>query len=140
MLRITCLLVLVIGAMAAMDESLLSSEARDQMYRYHRTCVDRTRVDEEKVRKTADGEFPDDDDLKCFFKCTMIESGAMNEQSGDLSFEPVKNLYPENLQNNLRNTFDTCKDQNDDVSDLCEKAFGMFKCFYRTNSENYIVF
>lgn len=45
----------------------------------------------------------------------------MNEQSGELTFDVMRNMFPDNLQDKLKNDFNSCKDQSGkySISSVC---------------------
>ncbi|GLV39852.1 Odorant-binding protein 83a [Carabus blaptoides fortunei] len=120
-----------------LDESALNDELRELIATLHKTCTEKTGISNDAVLKTNDGEFPNDDKLKCYMKCILSESGAMDE-AGLIDYMAVDGIIPDKLKAGIKNMFEACIIKAQD-SDLCERAFTFYKCSYEVDAKNYFL-
>ncbi|XP_019868892.1 general odorant-binding protein 83a-like [Aethina tumida] len=131
------LCVCVIGALAKIDYKTFPESTQDLMKTLHDTCLKEVGVSEELIAKAIDGDLVEDDKLKCYSKCLMVEAGVMDEKTGDISVAIIEEILPENLRESYKENLQRCAEKSDN-DDLCEKAFDMFKCNHDLNPENFI--
>ncbi|OAD52230.1 Pheromone-binding protein-related protein 2 [Eufriesea mexicana] len=84
----------------------------------------------EIIEDTEYGEFPDDDKLKCYFKC-VLEKFKMMDKDGKIKYNLLKKVIPNAYKELGNEMIDSCSDV-DDV-DKCEKSFKFMKCMYEVN-------
>lgn len=90
-------------------------------------CQKETGVAEELINKAEIGEFPDDQDFKCFVKCFHTQVGYLND-AGEPQLEIIKENLPENHRERAHQII--AKKCINIEGDPCEKAFALHKCFY----------
>ncbi|CAH0552185.1 unnamed protein product [Brassicogethes aeneus] len=127
-----------LGVYAKVDISMFSHETQDMVKTLHETCIKEVGVDEEIVNKVIDGNLSEDDKLKCYMKCVMVEGGVMDEK-GETNTEAFVELLPESLKEAHRESFTKCSAKADN-DDLCEKAFEIVKCSKEEDEDNFFFF
>ena len=93
-------------------------------------CIAETGTTLQAVEDTEYGEFPEDDRLKCYFKCTLTKLSMM-DKNGKIKYNLLKKVIPEPFKQVGYDMIDSCKDVTS--SDICEKAFSFMKCMYLVN-------
>ncbi|XP_017764767.1 PREDICTED: general odorant-binding protein 99a [Eufriesea mexicana] len=115
---------LACGGMSDIDEF------RKMTANYRKKCMAETKVKLEIIEDTEYGEFPDDDKLKCYFKC-VLEKFKMMDKDGKIKYNLLKKVIPNAYKELGNEMIDSCSDV-DDV-DKCEKSFKFMKCMYEVN-------
>nr|AXY78924.1 odorant-binding protein 11 [Oedaleus infernalis] len=132
-----CLLI----AVAALHAQALSLEQLRQTSKIVRNmCLKKTGVDLALVEGIQEGQFPDNQDLKCYMKCCM---GAMQVlRQGRYNVDAAKNqaekMLPPDLKGRFISMLDACSDRGDGADDDCEMAYQLTKCSYETDKEIFL--
>ncbi|XP_076398477.1 odorant binding protein 11 isoform X2 [Megachile rotundata] len=93
-------------------------------------CIAETGTTVEDVENTEYGQFPDDDRLKCYFKCALEKFKVMDKK-GNMNFDIVRKTIPSVYKDILDDMIDTCSDIGG--KDKCAKAFNFMKCMFQAN-------
>nr|QHN69071.1 odorant binding protein 15 [Sirex nitobei] len=117
-------------------ESLAYSEEIEEIMRLlHDTCVSQTGVDENLIAKIRVGDFVEDNNLKCYLRCLMVEVSSMDE-NGIVDEEMVVNAMPEELIEFAEPVIRSCGTVKG--VDDCDTAFQTNKCYYFKDPEHYL--
>ncbi|CAK9802618.1 General odorant-binding protein 69a [Anthophora quadrimaculata] len=100
-----------------------------------RKCIAETQVTLETIEGTEYGEFPDDDRLKCYFKCAL-EKFNMMDKNGGIKYNLLKKIIPDPYKEVGNDMIDSCTEA--DGKDKCEKAFNFMKCMFYVNPMAFI--
>ncbi|XP_076752655.1 odorant binding protein 11 [Xylocopa sonorina] len=95
-----------------------------------RKCIAETKAPLEVIQDTEYGLFPDDDRLKCYFKCALEKSNLMDRKGG-IKYDFLKKLIPGPYKELGNDMIDSCTHV--DAEDKCEKAFNFMKCLFEAN-------
>ncbi|VVC29378.1 Pheromone/general odorant binding protein [Cinara cedri] len=95
-------------------------------------CSKKFPVSDETLTKVKEGEFPDDNDnLKCYFGCTLKTMQMVNSKGfieKKLFKDKMTMLAPPNILEILIPPIEECTEKDQD--ELCQSAFNLFKCMY----------
>nr|XP_012149307.1 PREDICTED: uncharacterized protein LOC100875878 [Megachile rotundata] len=81
-------------------------------------CIAETGTTVEDVENTEYGQFPDDDRLKCYFKCALEKFKVMDKK-GNMNFDIVRKTIPSVYKDILDDMIDTCSD----IGKYCDESF-----------------
>ena len=95
-----------------------------------KACIAETGTTLQAVEDTEYGDFPEDDRLKCYFKCTLMKLSMM-DKNGKIRYHLLKKVIPEPYKKMGYEMIDSCTDVTS--SNICEKAFNFMKCMYQVN-------
>ncbi|XP_023722772.1 uncharacterized protein LOC111872815 [Cryptotermes secundus] len=100
-------------------------------------CQPKTGVSMELVEGIQAGNFPEDDNLKCYTKCVM---GMMQAIKGgkykpDAAIGQAKMLLSGDTRDRVIATMEKCRNAADGISEVCEVAFVTTKCIYEADPE-----
>ncbi|KAJ6642869.1 General odorant-binding protein 83a [Pseudolycoriella hygida] len=105
----------------------------------HDTCVGKTGVSEEAIKKFSDVEVHEDEKLKCYMNCLFHEAKVVDE-NGELHLERLAEgldmLKPE-IQEIALGMGKKCMKPIGD--NLCEKAFWYHKCWKNADPKHYFL-
>lgn len=91
-------------------------------------CVEETSVNPTLVHKAQVGDFSDNRELQCYFKCYYLESGFINK-AGEIQADAMKS---QKLDRKItQQAIDKCKKVKG--NDLCNTAYELHKCLYDNN-------
>ncbi|CAL7942841.1 unnamed protein product [Xylocopa violacea] len=93
-------------------------------------CIAETEAPLEVIQDTEYGLFPEDDRLKCYFKCALEKSGLMDKRGG-IKYDLLKKIIPQSYKELGNDMIDSCIHV--DAEDKCEKAFNFMKCMFEAN-------
>ncbi|KAG5861469.1 hypothetical protein JTB14_027899, partial [Gonioctena quinquepunctata] len=82
------------------------------------------------------GEFPEDNNLKCYMKCIFEELGTL-EDDGTIDVEGLVAMIPDDLKDTAGPVFKNCGTKAG--ADVCDSIFQTHKCYYAANSEAYFL-
>ncbi|XP_032671305.1 general odorant-binding protein 56h-like [Odontomachus brunneus] len=82
------------------------------------------------------GEFPDNNNLACYFKCVVEKAGLM-KKDGKINFKLLLKMIPTPYKKIANDMFEECL--NIEGSDNCEKAYNLNKCLHKANPVAYFV-
>ncbi|XP_076282652.1 odorant binding protein 11 [Lasioglossum baleicum] len=94
-------------------------------------CIKETKTTIRAVDDTEFGEFPDDEGLKCYFKCVMENFGMMDKKTGEIKYKLLKATIPPTYKGIYNTMIDSCTETTG--KDNCEKAYNFAKCTYEVN-------
>nr|AVU05010.1 odorant binding protein 1 [Agrilus mali] len=115
----------------------ISDEMKELAKMLHDTCQGESGVPEEMIQKACKGDFADDDRLKCYLKCMMMQMAVMNDE-GVIDPDAVIAVLPDELKDVLSGIIKTCGSKVG--KDQCENAWLTHKCYYEQSPENYFLF
>ncbi|XP_076247176.1 odorant binding protein 11 isoform X2 [Calliopsis andreniformis] len=98
-------------------------------------CLAEMKITLDLVEDTEYGNFPEDERLKCYFKC-VLESASMMDKKGNIKFNFLKKMIPEIFREVGYEMIDSCTDVTG--KDNCEIAYNFAKCTYNVNPVAYI--
>ncbi|XP_050442807.1 general odorant-binding protein 72-like isoform X2 [Adelges cooleyi] len=99
-------------------------------------CLKKHAVPEDTFVKCKNGEFANDETLKCYFACTL-KTMQLVSPKGILEKKPfadkMRMLSPPSIMEVILPAIEQCTDK--DVGNVCENAFNFMKCSYEVNSK-----
>ncbi|XP_031847893.1 odorant binding protein 11 [Nomia melanderi] len=117
-------------------EMVTKEDFKEMTAATRKKCLAETKATLQAVEDTEYGEFPDDDRLKCYFKCCLEKFGLMNRKSGEIKYNLLKTAIPTTYRQVVSGMIDNCTDIGG--NDNCEKAFNFMQCMYDQNSMYFI--
>ncbi|XP_075213398.1 general odorant-binding protein 83a-like [Lycorma delicatula] len=112
-----------------------TDEELQLMNQLRTTCLEETGATGQAVDDTKKGIFPPDDDkLKCFFKCIWSTMSAMSDE-GEIDEDVLQVLLPADLKDKLYGLIVKCKSAGGNSP--CDKAYNIHKCIYNEDSSAY---
>ncbi|KAI4468720.1 odorant binding protein-related [Holotrichia oblita] len=94
-------------------------------------CLEETSVNPTLVHKAQEGDFSDNRELQCYFKCYYLESGFINK-AGEIQANAVKSKIPQKLDKKIAlQAIDKCRKVKG--NDHCKTAYELHKCLYDSN-------
>ncbi|XP_014473740.1 PREDICTED: pheromone-binding protein-related protein 6-like [Dinoponera quadriceps] len=93
-------------------------------------------VTNEMLVEAEQGEFPDDNNLACYFKCVM-EKGGVLKKDGKINFKVLNKMMPPAFKKVGSEMLDECREING--NDNCELAYNFNKCMFNANPVAYFV-
>nr|AUF72973.1 odorant-binding protein [Anoplophora chinensis] len=143
---VTALFLVVVTAILAMTsveaivkQSDFPPKLKELAISLHATCVSKTGIDEALIDKVLNGEFVEEPKMKAYMTCILLE-GTLIDEKGTPNLEFATTLIPENIKEESMKNIKHCYAVNEDVTDLEEKIFRVFKCYYYINSDIFIFF
>ncbi|KAF7284408.1 hypothetical protein GWI33_022194 [Rhynchophorus ferrugineus] len=124
---------------AKFDDSIISEDIRKLLKGLHDVCVSKTAVDEVLIEKLKDAEFTEDQKLKCYVQCLLVQTGSM-DLAGHIDIEAAVELIPEQIRNAVIKDVNKCAKDSEQVAEHCDRAFATLKCLYSVNPDIYYVF
>ncbi|XP_073976617.1 general odorant-binding protein 83a-like [Rhodnius prolixus] len=121
------------GAYAAVE---LSDDMKEMAKMLHDQCIDESGVNGALIEPCAKGDFSEDGNLKCYFKCIFANMGALSDD-GELDAEAFESILPPDLHDPLSKMINSCKDAKG--ANACEVAFNFNKCLYNADPEHFLV-
>ncbi|KAK9299266.1 hypothetical protein QLX08_007629 [Tetragonisca angustula] len=110
-------------------------EIRAMLTKFRKKCMDETKTNLETIEDTEFGVFPEDESLKCYFKC-VFEKFHMMDKDGKIKYNILKKAIPDVYKEIGNEMIDSCK--HIDSQNKCEKTFMFMKCMYNVNPWAYI--
>nr|AWC08416.1 odorant-binding protein 5 [Bradysia odoriphaga] len=126
---------LIISSNVAVIESAMTIQQLEYAGKAMReTCKPQFNVSDEIIDGLKIGQFPENDDLKCFVNCMMelmllMRDGVSNIDAASKFFH----LLPEDLREPYSNGMNACKNAADGVQGKCEVAYTLIKCLQKKN-------
>ncbi|KOX67857.1 Pheromone-binding protein-related protein 1 [Melipona quadrifasciata] len=105
-------------------------EIKAMLTKFRKKCMDETKANLEMIENTDFGVFPEDESLKCYFKC-VFEKFHMMDKDGKIKYNLLKKVIPDAYQEIGNEMIDSCT--HIDSEDKCEKTFMFMKCMYNVN-------
>ncbi|XP_054015331.1 general odorant-binding protein 69a-like [Hylaeus anthracinus] len=127
---ITSAFVFAIGAGSANPEDF-----RKMTSGVRKKCIAETKTTLKAIEDFEYGVMPDDDNLKCYFKCSLEKFGMM-DKTGKIKYNMLKKVIPEAYKEVAFDMIDTCVDPLG--KDNCDKVFNFVKCLYNENPMAFI--
>ncbi|XP_076662552.1 odorant binding protein 11 [Halictus rubicundus] len=93
-------------------------------------CIAETKTTLQAVEDTEYGQFPEDDRLKCYFKCALQRFGMM-DATGKIQYNLLKKVVPDPFKDVFNEMIDSCTEETG--KDNCDKAFNFMKCMFYVN-------
>nr|UTN00814.1 odorant binding protein [Semanotus bifasciatus] len=129
--------VLVFLCMAIPSVICVSDEIKKLIETLHTTCVAETGVDEALIKKTnSEKAIPDDEKLKCYLKCIMVQSGCMSDD-GIIDEEATIAAVPDEHRSKSEPIIRACGTKVG--ANPCENAWLTNKCYMEKAPEDYIL-
>ncbi|KAF5269169.1 hypothetical protein FQR65_LT02469 [Abscondita terminalis] len=102
----------------------------------HNTCKEQTGATEDAIAAAKNGNFMDDNNLRCYMKCIMSEMSTISDD-GIIDVEAAVALLPEEERGKVEGTMRKCGTQ---VGvDACDNAYLTFKCYYDDNPADFFM-
>ncbi|XP_037036886.1 general odorant-binding protein 72-like [Bradysia coprophila] len=126
---------LIISSNVAVIESGMTVQQMEYAGKAIRdTCKPQFNVSDEIINGMKIGQFPENDDLKCFVNCVMelmliMRNGAPNFTAAAKHIH----LLPEDLREPYTNGMNACKNAADGVQGKCQIAYTLIKCTHKNN-------
>ncbi|XP_054273035.1 general odorant-binding protein 83a-like isoform X2 [Macrosteles quadrilineatus] len=103
----------------------------------HNNCVKETGVSEDSFSAAAKGDFKEDDSLKCYMKCLLVQMGVFSEEDMSLDKEAMIEMVPDEVKEQSTKAVEKCTPLHGENG--CEMAFNLYKCFYAFDPEKYFL-
>ncbi|KAJ8981084.1 hypothetical protein NQ317_005480 [Molorchus minor] len=110
----------------------LSEEMQELADMLHATCVGETGTTDDAIDSARKGNFPDDDNFKCYIMCVMAQMACIDDD-GIIDVEATIAVIPEEMKELAAPVIRKCDTQKGTTP--CENAWLTHKCYYNTNSE-----
>ncbi|XP_017783316.1 PREDICTED: uncharacterized protein LOC108567397 isoform X1 [Nicrophorus vespilloides] len=101
------------------------------------TCLAETGANEDVVNAVFKGEFGNDKQVWCYFKCILEKMGKLKGDNVD--FKEFIDGFPDDLRGSYAPSVKHCED-GPVGADICETVFLFNKCMYEHNPEIFFVF
>ncbi|KAF3421928.1 hypothetical protein E2986_03428 [Frieseomelitta varia] len=108
-------------------------DIRAMLTKFRKKCMDETKTNLETIEDTEFGIFPEEESLKCYFKC-VFEKFHMMDKDGKIKYNILKKAIPDVYKEIGNEMVDSCK--HIDSENKCEKSFMFMKCMYNVNPWN----
>ncbi|KAJ3653942.1 hypothetical protein Zmor_013163 [Zophobas morio] len=120
-------LVCVVAALCLTEILGMSEEMQELIDNLHNTCVGETGASNDMITAARNGDFADDENFKCYFKCLFDQMGCMTDD-GKVDLEAVIALLPPEIQDKASSVIMTCTGVG---ANPCETAWLSHKCFQK---------
>nr|USH46143.1 odorant binding protein 13 [Apriona germarii] len=132
-MRVFATVAVVVVALAACCTGQYSAEEAERITNNREACIAETKVDISLIAKADQGDFADDDKLKCFTKCFYQKAGFVTEK-GDLLLDPIKAKMPPSVDKEKAiKVVENCKKPG---KNACETVFLVHKCYFEYTQRN----
>ncbi|XP_012265247.2 general odorant-binding protein 83a-like [Athalia rosae] len=119
------------------DKSLaLSDEVQEMVKMLHDSCVEETGVTEALIDGARTGNFAEDNSLKCYMKCLMMQLSALTDD-GDIDVETVISMLPDEMKADGEPIIRACGTVKG--ADECDTVFLTQKCYYQQSPTKYFL-
>nr|AXO78381.1 odorant binding protein 3 [Xylotrechus quadripes] len=115
----------------------MSDEMKELMDSLHKTCTASTGATEDVVAKAQKGDFTEDENLKCYMKCTLDEVGLV-EDDGKIDIEGMIAMLPDEVKDTLDPILRKCGATSVGAN-ACETVFLLYKCTFNENPSMYFL-
>nr|WCD39077.1 odorant-binding protein 2 [Euplatypus parallelus] len=118
------ILVFTISMITSQD---FTEEQRKQIIQNRQECIAETKVNPDLIEKADQGDFSEDDTLKCFTKCFYQKAGFVNE-NGEVQLEVIKDKLPAQAdREKALEIVEKCKMEG---KDPCDTVYLIHKCYF----------
>nr|ALR72508.1 odorant binding protein 20 [Colaphellus bowringi] len=125
---------LVLGFLCGV--SALTEEQQQIMESLHAECISQTGATEDMIVNARNGDFSEDNKLKCYMKCVFEELGVLDDD-GKVDIDGILAMLPDEYKDVATTVFNKCGTQAG--TDVCDAIFQTHKCYYAANSEHYFL-
>ncbi|KAF7278587.1 general odorant-binding protein 56d-like [Rhynchophorus ferrugineus] len=117
-------LVIVVSAISCQE---FTEEQKKKILENRKQCIEETKVNPELIEKADQGNFVDDNSLKCFTKCFYQKAGFVNDE-GEVQLDVVKaKLPPQADKEQALAIVEKCKIKG---KDACDTVYLIHKCYF----------
>ncbi|XP_023014266.1 general odorant-binding protein 69a [Leptinotarsa decemlineata] len=114
----------------------ITEEQQQIMDSLHAECTSQTGVSEDLIVNARNGDFSEDNKLKCYMKCIFEELGAL-EDDGSIDVDGMIAILPDEIKETATPIFTKCGTQAG--VDVCDAIFQTHKCYYAGNPQMYFL-
>ncbi|XP_005176973.2 general odorant-binding protein 83a [Musca domestica] len=118
------------------DETYPPPELLAKLRPVHDTCVSKTGVTEEAIKKFSDEEIHEDELLKCYMYCVFDEMDVLHDD-GEVHLEKVLDLMPDSMHDLAINMGKRCLYPKGDTT--CDRAFWLHSCWKKADPVHYFL-
>ncbi|XP_050100489.1 pheromone-binding protein-related protein 6 [Anopheles aquasalis] len=127
---------MVMGEAPRRDAEYPPPELLEALRPLHDTCVKKTGVTDEAIKKFSDEEIHEDEKLKCYMNCLFHEAKVVDD-NGDVHLEKLHDSLPDSMHNIALHMGKRCLYPEGET--LCEKAFWLHKCWKQSDPKHYFL-
>nr|AHB59662.1 odorant-binding protein 11 [Sogatella furcifera] len=128
MLLEVCRFSVFLLALSATVYGRFSEEEKQLMNQVHTQCVTETGTSEDLVNKATNGDFAEDENLKCYVKCIWSTLTVMDDD-GNFDVGVLEVMLPADMKDIVMKAMSACIGAGG--GSPCEKAFAVTKCLYK---------
>nr|QGW50312.1 odorant-binding protein 17 [Chouioia cunea] len=115
---------------------------KDMLKPMSKSCKTKTGVSDELIAGTANGIWPRERSLMCYFKCLAVMLKAMNKQ-GEITLREINRqlniLVIDELVPRMKQILEQCLATATPSDDACEYAFNLIVCGYKADPTLYFL-
>lgn len=136
--RLICTIVIVLVAVNQARAALTMEQIQKTAQTLRNSCTTKARVDAGFVAGIQQGEFPEEQTLKCYALCIMKSMRTFKNGRIDISAmtKQLDLLLPPDMAGPLKDVLNVCGNQPSAGED-CETAFQFMKCSYQTDPAHF---
>ncbi|XP_043285604.1 uncharacterized protein [Venturia canescens] len=98
-------------------------------------CLEQTGISVDLIDKAILGDFSEDENFKCYFKCLLEQFGVF--ENGVINFDIMLALVPDSIKETGTKAVQDCRGTTG--KDMCDQAYNLEKCFYKINPETFFI-
>ncbi|KDR13658.1 general odorant-binding protein 72-like [Zootermopsis nevadensis] len=112
-------------------------QVKQTMKMVRNVCQPKTGVSVEMVEGVQAGNFPEDNNLKCYMKCVlgMMQSLKNGKYKPDAAMAQAKILLSGDTRDRVIGAMEKCRNAADGITEGCEVAFVTTKCIYNADPD-----
>lgn len=102
-------------------------------------CQPKTKASDENIAGLKNKIFPENKETKCFVYCVleMMQVMKKGKVQKDVAIRSIRNLMPEELQDDQVDAIEACATSAVGIKDNCEAGYAMLKC-QAANAKNFM--
>ncbi|KAJ8955687.1 hypothetical protein NQ318_008558 [Aromia moschata] len=127
-MKVLASVTVVLVALSVVSSQDYSEEERKKIVKNRQDCIAETKVKPELIDRADQGDFVDDDSLKCFTKCFYQKAGFVTD-TGALLLDTIKAKIPANVdKEKALKVIEECKQEG---KNACETVYLVHKCYFQ---------
>ncbi|XP_069679531.1 general odorant-binding protein 72-like [Periplaneta americana] len=133
----TFIVVILAAALRPASAGMSMAQIKSSLKMVRNSCQSKSGAAMDVVEGIQKGEFPDDNNLKCYAKCAlgMMQSMKNGKFKPDPAIAQIKALMSDDVKDRLIASFEKCRNSADGIDDACEAGFAVMKCLYNADPE-----